>query len=292
LRARYYNPYIYRMLTPDSIIPSFKNPQNLNLYTYSLNNPVRYRDPTGHIVECGVARDGCSDGISFLERFKILKENGSIDDPLRSETIEIPVTVSGELFAKIVIPPVNVAQTSIGPSPRRGIGRVLAAGGVAIDVVEVALAVSPGAGLLPGYGDALITYVSGAFTGDNYGPLWAAQPPAELGLPSNMISLNQDAIWNGCEALIPPIAATALGISSASLVAVTIATPFPGDEELAAAGLLPANLVAYQLIDMLTSGASAYYDFGRLTGDLHNNLTLGHAPGSAYELHVIYWPHD
>lgn len=48
MNARYYDPYIYRMLTPDSIVPSFKNPQSLNRYSYVLNNPVKYVDFSGH----------------------------------------------------------------------------------------------------------------------------------------------------------------------------------------------------------------------------------------------------
>jgi RHS repeat-associated protein len=50
LRARYYNPYIYRFLTPDSIVPEFTGPQSLNPYAYVQNNPVNFVDPSGH---CG-----------------------------------------------------------------------------------------------------------------------------------------------------------------------------------------------------------------------------------------------
>ncbi len=278
------------MLTPDSIAPDFKNPQNLNRYAYVRNNPVKYRDPSGHALECGAVGGDCSDGLTPSERLKMLEESGQLDNPDRTETIEIPVAVNGKLAIKIVIPPVNAMQSSIGPSPRRGIGRVMAATGIAIDAVEVALAVSPGGGVLPGFGDAVITYLSGMLTGDNYGP-WAP-PPAEIGLPSNMISINQDAIWNGVEAAIPPVAAGTLGISSASLAAATVATPFPGDEELAAVGLAPASVFAYQLIDVTSSGASMLYDFGRFAGYFNNNLTLGHSPGSGYRLHMIYWPHE
>lgn len=56
LRARYYNPYIYRMVSPDSIVPDFSNPQSLNRYTYVLNSPVNFSDPTGH-RECGTPND-------------------------------------------------------------------------------------------------------------------------------------------------------------------------------------------------------------------------------------------
>jgi RHS repeat-associated protein len=48
--ARYYDPYLNRFISPDSIVPNPTQPQNLNRYAYTLNNPVRYRDPSGHCV--------------------------------------------------------------------------------------------------------------------------------------------------------------------------------------------------------------------------------------------------
>jgi len=45
--ARYYNPFIGRFITPDSIVQAPDNPQTLNRYAYCGNNPVRYIDPKG-----------------------------------------------------------------------------------------------------------------------------------------------------------------------------------------------------------------------------------------------------
>ena len=47
--ARFYSPKLGRFLSPDTIVPSFANPQNLNRFGYVINNPVRYTDPTGHV---------------------------------------------------------------------------------------------------------------------------------------------------------------------------------------------------------------------------------------------------
>ena len=49
--ARYYNPAIGMFVQPDSIVPQPGNPQSLNRYSYGLNNPLRYTDPTGHEEE-------------------------------------------------------------------------------------------------------------------------------------------------------------------------------------------------------------------------------------------------
>jgi len=48
--ARYYDSYLNRFISPDTIIPDPKNPQDLNRYSYTRNNPVRYTDPTGHCI--------------------------------------------------------------------------------------------------------------------------------------------------------------------------------------------------------------------------------------------------
>ena len=49
--ARLYDPIIGRFISPDSIIPQPFNPQSLNRYSYCINNPLRYTDPTGHYWE-------------------------------------------------------------------------------------------------------------------------------------------------------------------------------------------------------------------------------------------------
>jgi RHS repeat-associated protein len=46
--ARYYDPMLGRFIQPDSIVPEPGNPQSLNRYSYVLNNPLRYTDPTGY----------------------------------------------------------------------------------------------------------------------------------------------------------------------------------------------------------------------------------------------------
>ncbi len=46
--ARYYNPALGRFIAPDTIVQAPANPQTLNRYSYTLNNPVNYTDPTGH----------------------------------------------------------------------------------------------------------------------------------------------------------------------------------------------------------------------------------------------------
>ncbi|MDD5039163.1 MAG: RHS repeat-associated core domain-containing protein [Dehalococcoidales bacterium] len=49
--ARYYDPTIGRFISPDTIVQTPNNPQSLNRYSYVFNNPLRYTDPSGLIVE-------------------------------------------------------------------------------------------------------------------------------------------------------------------------------------------------------------------------------------------------
>jgi RHS repeat-associated protein len=47
-KARLYDPALGRFFSADAIIPKYDDPQNLNRYSYCLNNPLVYVDPTGN----------------------------------------------------------------------------------------------------------------------------------------------------------------------------------------------------------------------------------------------------
>ena len=47
--ARWYDSSLGRFVQPDTIVPEPGNPQSLNRYSYSANNPLRFVDPTGHL---------------------------------------------------------------------------------------------------------------------------------------------------------------------------------------------------------------------------------------------------
>ncbi|MCP4416389.1 MAG: hypothetical protein GY805_07190 [Chloroflexi bacterium] len=62
MNARFYVPNTNRMLTPDTIVPDPTNPQSFNRYSYVLNSPLNFRDPTGHNPVCNQDGSICSDG--------------------------------------------------------------------------------------------------------------------------------------------------------------------------------------------------------------------------------------
>ena len=47
MNARLYDPAVGRFLSPDSYVQSPDNSQSFNRYSYCLNNPLKYSDPTG-----------------------------------------------------------------------------------------------------------------------------------------------------------------------------------------------------------------------------------------------------
>ncbi len=58
--ARYYDATLGRFISPDSVVPDYANPQDLNRYSYVRGNPVRFTDPSGHALECGGGIDECN----------------------------------------------------------------------------------------------------------------------------------------------------------------------------------------------------------------------------------------
>jgi RHS repeat-associated protein len=68
--ARYYDPTIGRFISPDTIIQSMANPQCFNRYSYCLNNPLKYTDPSGFNVKIGgidVEDPSCMDASIILQ---------------------------------------------------------------------------------------------------------------------------------------------------------------------------------------------------------------------------------
>ncbi len=50
MNGRVYDPIIGLFISPDPVIQSPTNPLNYNLYSYCLNNPLKYTDPSGYTL--------------------------------------------------------------------------------------------------------------------------------------------------------------------------------------------------------------------------------------------------
>ena len=65
--ARYYDPTLGRFIQADTLVPEPANPQSLNRYSYVLNSPLRYTDPTGHAEWPGEDGDETIEARQFRE---------------------------------------------------------------------------------------------------------------------------------------------------------------------------------------------------------------------------------
>ncbi|NTV15099.1 MAG: hypothetical protein HGA96_14410 [Desulfobulbaceae bacterium] len=62
--ARLYDPAAGSFISADSIIPDYTNPQSLNRFSYVLNNPLVYTDPSGHEIRDDGSMSGFSDDVN------------------------------------------------------------------------------------------------------------------------------------------------------------------------------------------------------------------------------------
>ncbi|MDB4582936.1 RHS repeat-associated core domain-containing protein [Draconibacterium sp.] len=76
MNGRLYDPVVGRFLEPDPVVQNTASTQNLNRYSYALNNPLKYVDPSGnrYINEMEDTYDGT--GSSFWYRGDHYTQNG------------------------------------------------------------------------------------------------------------------------------------------------------------------------------------------------------------------------
>jgi len=91
--ARYYDPTIGRFISPDTVIPDPANPQCFNRYSYCLNNPLKYTDPSG--------KDPYVELLVMQAKIK----NGDKVDPhkIKVKISELTEQVTGAYFIPFVV---------------------------------------------------------------------------------------------------------------------------------------------------------------------------------------------
>ncbi|MFN8134363.1 MAG: RHS repeat-associated core domain-containing protein [Bacteroidales bacterium] len=70
MNGRMYDPVIGRVLSPDNFVQDPTNTQSYNRYSYCLNNPLRYTDPSGWLTSAGWAEyyeNKANSEFAFLE---------------------------------------------------------------------------------------------------------------------------------------------------------------------------------------------------------------------------------
>jgi RHS repeat-associated protein len=97
--ARYYGSIHGRFISPDSYSGNAKKPQTFNLYSYVMNNPLAYIDPTGHSAEKPCDESCQQKKKEVAEARKKAKEDGI--DTVQINTNQNknkPVIEFGEIF--------------------------------------------------------------------------------------------------------------------------------------------------------------------------------------------------
>ncbi|HZQ06618.1 MAG TPA: RHS repeat-associated core domain-containing protein [Anaerolineae bacterium] len=104
--ARYYDTTLGRFTQPDTLIPGAFNPQAFNRFSYALNSPVVFNDPSGHMAcggefgECGGASGNCNCG------------NNNSNAPSQQGNTQAPVTTAANQNPQTETPSVDPSDPS------------------------------------------------------------------------------------------------------------------------------------------------------------------------------------
>ncbi|MFH1381390.1 MAG: RHS repeat-associated core domain-containing protein [Chloroflexota bacterium] len=108
--ARYYDPTIGRFISPDTIVQKPTNPQTLNRYSYVINNPLRYRDPSGNKILFNTGDPNFTDLLEAWQYFESLCPD--VADLLMLSPDDIFITTADPSYAK------NRVEGSMGEGQR------------------------------------------------------------------------------------------------------------------------------------------------------------------------------
>jgi len=103
--ARWYDAQLGRFLSADNIVSNFANPKALNRFAYVLSNPLRYRDPSGHVQACADGDEGgrCGRGSNEIEIWQLIATRGRhpwFADAYASIYVANHATLRGDQFAE------------------------------------------------------------------------------------------------------------------------------------------------------------------------------------------------
>ncbi|MDJ0757038.1 MAG: polymorphic toxin-type HINT domain-containing protein [Ardenticatenaceae bacterium] len=90
MNARFYVPGVGRFASADTIVPDPTNPQSYNRYSYVLNSPLNFTDPSGHRPAACSFEGECGVPIGLID-FDGVKTNGQIAADLFNWYVADPI---------------------------------------------------------------------------------------------------------------------------------------------------------------------------------------------------------
>jgi hypothetical protein len=117
--VRWNSPYINHFIQPDTIIPDQTNPQSWDRYSYTLNNPVRYTDPSGHSV-CEDYEGTCvsENQLTKITRFNLIRKRHYKDQWVKDDNEPTPSAISstGTSGQEVVQQTLGSVNYNFGPN--------------------------------------------------------------------------------------------------------------------------------------------------------------------------------
>ena len=149
--SRWYDAYLNRWTSPDSIIPDPYSTQDWDRYSYCRNNPARFVDPTGHWTEDQLNESlGKNWRDKYFEKKAVFEKRTKLLGFLLSKNTTDPITLG------IVRSLFNVAYAA------HGVGVDFSG----VDALGARVTVSGGTGGVGGIsGDVMLNLSSGEFSG-------------------------------------------------------------------------------------------------------------------------------
>ena len=89
MNGRVYDPVLGRFLSPDKYVQEGDNSQNYNSYSYCLNNPLKYADPSGDVF--------------VLDDFFAITAMGAMMGVMNAAMSDKPIW-KGALLGQLVLP--------------------------------------------------------------------------------------------------------------------------------------------------------------------------------------------
>ncbi len=130
MNGRIYDPVLGRFTTPDPFIQSPYNIQSFNRYSYVLNNPLSYTDPSGYIFKSiGKIFSGIAKGVGSIVKgagdlvFNAAKEVGRFYE--KHKDVIVPIVaglVTGGVLGPVIASSLGVSS-AIGAAAGFGFGR-------------------------------------------------------------------------------------------------------------------------------------------------------------------------